>query len=69
MDYTATTTNATNTITATAASNSATVKIEMNGAAHQNGTSAVWQVGENTLAIVVTDGGKTEFYTVTVTKP
>ena len=60
--YTATTTNNSNKITATSDSE---VSITVNGAAHENGTSATWEIGENTVEIVV--GGETR-YTVVVTK-
>lgn len=61
--YTATTSNATNTITATV-SQSGTATITVNGSAIENGGSATWETGENTVTVTV--GSKT--YTVTVTK-
>lgn len=60
-EYTTTTSNNSNKITATSDGD---VSITVNGTAHENGTSATWQTGENT--VVVTVGSKT--YTVTVTK-
>ena len=64
--YTASTTNATNAVTATPADENADVAIKLNGEA---ATSPVtWQVGENTLAIDVTNGDAVKTYTVTVTK-
>jgi len=66
--YTAETTNATNTITATANATGATVAITVNGTSVQSGSSATWQVGSNTVSIVVTNGSTTKTYTVTVTK-
>lgn len=64
--YTASTTNATNAVTATPADENADVVIKLNGEA---ATSPVtWQVGENTLTIDVTNGDAAKTYTVTVTK-
>ena len=60
-EYTATTSNNSNKITATSDGD---VTITVNGTAHENGTSATWETGENT--VVVSVGNKT--YTVTVTK-
>jgi hypothetical protein len=68
MVYTATTTNATNTITAVAKDGEATIEIKVNDVAHTNGTAATWETGENTVEITVTSGSETETYTVTVTK-
>ena len=67
-EYTAATTNATNKVTATAAEG-ASVAITVNGTEIDNGTSAAWVVGENTVTIVVAETGKAaETYTVVVTK-
>lgn len=68
MVYTAATTDATNTITAVAKDGEATIAIEVNDAAHTNGTSATWGEGANTVEVTVTSGTETETYTVTVTK-
>lgn len=66
--YTATTTNATNTITATAEDTGAEISI-MNGDTDvSNGTAATWADGENTLTITITNGDSEKAYTVTVTK-
>lgn len=62
-EYTATTTNATNTITATVSAGG-TATITVNDVEIENGGSATWEEGENTVKVVV--GGTT--YTVTVTK-
>lgn len=67
-EYTAETTNATNTITATALKPNATVAIKVNGVNHTNGTAATWNLGENTVEITVTYGTTTKVYTVIVTK-
>ena len=65
--YTAATTNATNTLTATPASG-CTVALTANGTAVQSGDSITWETGENTVQAIVTKGTATKTYTVTVTK-
>lgn len=65
-EYTAATSNATNTVTATPATTGATVALTLNDEP-MTGTSASWDSGVNTLVITVTDGDATEEYTVTVT--
>ena len=66
--YTASTSNASDAVTATAA-NGATVAIEVNGTAITNGTGANWLTGSNTVTITVSKTGlTTTTYTVTVTK-
>ena len=66
--YTASTTNSTNTVTATAAdADNATVKLYL-GDTEQASTTITWAAGENALKVVVTNGGETKTYTVTVTK-
>ena len=65
--YAAETANATNTITATAATGAA-VTIDVGGTTVANGTAATWAEGENTVTITVTNGGAKKVYTVTVTK-
>lgn len=67
-EYTATTSNATNVITAVPASGSADVNITVGEKAVTNGTAATWAEGSNTVKVVVTDGEQTKTYTVTVTK-
>lgn len=66
--YTATTSNATNTITAVPASGSAEVAITVGDKAVTNGAAATWAAGANTVTVKVTDGDQTKTYTVTVTK-
>lgn len=68
--YTASTSNATNTITAIPDNAAAAVKVEVNGTEINNGTAAAWNNGENTVKVTVTaeDGKATKSYTVTVTK-
>lgn len=66
--YTATTENATNKVTATAADETATIAITVGETEIENGSSATWEVGENTVTVKVTDGTVEKTYTVTVTK-
>lgn len=66
--YTATTTNATNKITATPASDGATVAIRNGSTAVANGGNATWADGENTLTVDVAYGNSAMTYTVRVTK-
>lgn len=68
--YTATTSNATNVVTATPADARDDITVEVNDTALSNGTAAVWQPGSNTVKVTVTaaDGVTTKVYTVTVTK-
>ena len=66
--YTATTTNATNTISATG-DDGADVAITVNGSEHSSGSAATWETGENTVTIMVSGTGLTSrTYTITVTK-
>ena len=67
-EYTATTSNDTNKVTATPADETATVKILVGETEIENASSATWQVGENTVTITITDGTVSKVYTVTVTK-
>lgn len=67
-EYTATTTNATNTITATPTDSNAEVEIKVGETAVENGTAATWSAGENIVTVKVTNGSEAETYTVTVTK-
>lgn len=66
--YTATTSNATNTVTATGADD-AEVTITVNEDEHTSGNSATWSAGENTVTVVASKSGLTsKTYSVTVTK-
>lgn len=67
-EYTASTTNATNKVTATAADETATVEITVGETEIENGSAATWETGDNTVTIKVTDGAVSKTYTVTVTK-
>jgi len=66
-EYTATTTNATNTITATA-DEGVTVTITVGETTVESGSSATWAAGENVVTIVASDGTNSTTYKVTVTK-
>lgn len=66
--YTATTTNATNKITATPADEEAEVVIMVNEEELENEGSAEWVEGDNAVVITVTNGEEETVYTVTVTK-
>ena len=68
VSYEATTTNATNTVTAIAAASGATVAITVNGTTIASGSAATWAEGENAVVITVTNGTSSKTYTVTVTK-
>lgn len=67
-EYTATTTNATNKVTATPEDEDAEVTIMLGDTEITNGESATWEAGENVLEITVTNGDTEKTYTVTVTK-
>lgn len=67
-EYTATTTNATNTITATAEDEAAEITILNGETPVTNGSTATWSDGANTVKITVENGDAQEVYTVTVTK-
>lgn len=66
--YSTTTTNATNTITATPEDEGAKVSIKNGEAPVTNGSQATWSDGANTVTITVTNGDAEEEYTVSVTK-
>lgn len=66
--YTATTTNATNTITATPSDASSAISVKVNNKEINNGASATWVDGSNTVTVDVTNGTGKETYTITVTK-
>lgn len=74
LEYTVTTTDATNKVTATTDDPSAVIAIvltnseEEEGVTVANGTAATWASGENVLTITVTDGDSETVYVVTVTK-
>lgn len=67
-EYTATTTNATNTVTATPGDDGATVTILNGETPIDNGTAATWTDGANVVTITVKNGTAQKVYTATVTK-
>lgn len=67
-EYSATTENATNTVTAVPTSQDAVVTITVNDQEIESGTAATWDEGENTVAVSVTVASGSRTYTVTVTK-
>ena len=67
-EYTATTTNATNKITATPEDEDATIVILNGETPVENKAPATWAEGENTLTVTVTKGSAEKTYTVVVTK-
>ena len=67
-EYTATTSNATNTVTATPEDESAEVAVLNGDTEVANGSATAWAVGENVLTITVKNGTAEKAYTVTVTK-
>lgn len=67
-EYTANTTNATNTITATPEDEKAAVTILNGETPVNNGAAAAWAEGANTVTITVKNGTAQKIYTVTVTK-
>lgn len=67
-EYTATTTNDADKVTATATDENAEIEITLGDAIVENGGDATWAAGENTLTVTVTNETATKEYTVTVTK-
>lgn len=67
VEYTATTTNATNKVTATPTDPAATVVIMLGETEIENGQSATWSEGDNELVITVSGGAPDTVYTVVVT--
>lgn len=68
LAYSTSTTAATNTVTATAAKEGATVEIKVNGSVIASGSAATWTSGANTVEVKVTFGTTVRTYTVAVTK-
>lgn len=66
--YTAATTNASDVITVKTAADNAVVSIKVGDVDVENGSAAEWKSGENIVTVKVTNGTKSEEYTVTVTK-
>lgn len=65
-EYTATTSNATNKVTATPTDPYAEVEILLGETEIENGSSATWSEGENVLTITVSGGAPDTVYIVTV---
>ena len=70
ITYTASTSNATNTVNAVPADAGAAIEVKVNGKEIDNGSAATWTAGSNTVVVKVTaeDKTTTKSYTVTVTK-
>lgn len=68
MSYTASTSNSTNKITATAAKPNTTIAIKVGSASVANGGTATWETGENVVTVDTANGTTKLTYTVTVTK-
>ena len=68
LEYTAETSNATNKVTATPTDATAEVTILVGETEIENGESASWDEGENTLTVTVTGTTDETVYTVTVTR-
>ena len=67
-EYTATTENDADKVTATATDSNAEIEIMLGETEVTNGGNATWAAGENELTITVTNETATKEYTVTVTK-
>lgn len=67
-EYTATTENASNKITATPTDENAEITIMVGEAEIENEGTATWETGENVVTVTVTNGTAQRIYTVTVTK-
>ena len=68
QEYTLTTTNNRNKVTATPTDSDADVEISLGATPIDNGTAAVWETGDNTLSIKVTNNGEATTYIVHVAK-
>lgn len=66
--YTASTSNASNTVTATAKDTEAAVVIKNGNTTVTSGQSATWKDGLNTVKVTVSNGGADKVYTVVVNK-
>lgn len=68
-EYTATTTNASGTVTATATDTTNAHKVVVaNGDSIASGGSVTWKTGQNVVQVTVTNADQQKTYTVTVTK-
>ena len=66
--YTATATESSDTVTATAKSHTAQITITYNDGPVTNGGTVTWETGAHDLAVTVKDGSAQKTYTVNVTK-
>lgn len=66
--YTASTTDDSNVVTATASASGAAVTIKNGTTTVTSGSAATWSAGTNTITVTVTNGTDSTTYTVTVTK-
>ena len=67
-EYTATTTNEKDSVTATPTDHGVDIEILVGSTEIENGADATWTEGENTVTITVSDSGESTVYTVTVTQ-
>lgn len=67
-EYTAATTTATNTVSATASDPDAAIEIKNGSSTVTNGTAATWASGENVVTVKIINRSAVKTYTVTVTK-
>lgn len=68
QSYNITASAASDKVEATAANGNAKVQLALNGKNLNNGSTATWESGSNTLAVTVRNGNAVRVYTVTVTK-
>jgi len=68
LEYAASTTNATNKITAATDDPSAVIVVKLGSTVIANESSPTWTSGANVVTITVTDGVSVTEYVVTVTK-
>ena len=68
LEYTAETTDDSNTVTATSSDPYASISIMLGETEIENGSAATWGEGDNVLTITVSGGAPDTTYTVTVTK-
>lgn len=67
-EYTVSTSNNSNKVTAVAADENATIEISKGVVDIENGSQVTWDEGENVVTVKVTNGSSSTTYTVTVTK-
>lgn len=67
-EYSATTENDSNKVTATPEHEEAEVVIKVGDDEYESGDTITWETGENEVEVTVTNGSDTKTYTITVTK-